>query len=337
MRTDEIRPRPGRQPLPRRGWRRALTALAAVLATAGGTLAVTQSAALAQDSAPVGWASQNGGTTGGAGGRTVTVTNASQLASNLNSSERLIIRVQGMIQVSGMQRVGSNKSILGVGSNSGIRGGGLTINGQRNIIIRNLVLTGSNDDAINIQDGSTNIWIDHNDLSNAYDGLIDIRRGSDFVTVSWNRLHNHDKTSLVGSSDNDGGMDRGRLRVTYHHNLFEGTNQRNPRVRFGNPVHVLNNYFRDVGSYGVSSNIEAGVYVERNYFENVRRPVLASSGTTSPPGNTLLLNNWLDNSGTPEARNGAQVRPIPYGYTPIAAERVPGVVTAGAGVGKIGL
>ncbi|MFF5232968.1 hypothetical protein [Dactylosporangium sp. NPDC000521] len=62
---------------------------------------------------------------------------------------------------------------------SGLRGGGITMSGVSNVIIRNLNLTGSSDDAINVQDGSHHIWIDHNTLSDAYDGLVDIRLASD--------------------------------------------------------------------------------------------------------------------------------------------------------------
>ncbi|MET8353644.1 MULTISPECIES: pectate lyase family protein [unclassified Micromonospora] len=93
--------------------------------------------------------------------------------------------------------------------------------------------------------------IDCNDLSDGYDRLLDIKRESDFIMVSWNHFHHHSKSALVGHSDNYP-ADLGKLRVTYHHNFFDGTDQRHPRVRFADLVHVLNNYYRNA-LYGIAS------------------------------------------------------------------------------------
>ena len=316
--------------------RRVWVATIAVGLIAGGGVAMNMATASAAESSPIGWASQNGGTTGGSGGSTVTVTSASALDSALQSSSRQIIRVSGMISLSGMHKVSSNKSILGVGSGSGISGGGLNLSGVSNVIIRNLVFRNADDDSINVQESARNIWIDHNDLSNGHDGLVDIKRGSDFVTVSWNHFHNHDKTALLGHDDGNGSQDIGHLRVTYHHNWFDGTTQRHPRVRFGNPVHVYNNYYNGNSGYGVASTCNAGVLVERNYFENVSHPTVTQTGD-SPSGNLRVINNYLVNSGTEQVRNGASVAAIPYAYTPDANNKVKSIVTAGAGTGKIGL
>ena len=113
-----------------------------------------------------------------------------------------MIRVSGTITCSGMLRVRSNKTILG-NSGATIAGCGLNISGDRNVIIRNLTFRDWNDDAINVEQSATNIWIDHNTFSNGYDGAVDIKRGSDFVTVSWNRVFNHDKSMLLGHSDDN--------------------------------------------------------------------------------------------------------------------------------------
>jgi pectate lyase len=308
-------------------------ATAGVLAVAG-TLTVTQLAAAAAESSPVGFAGMNGGTSGGSSSTTVTVTTASALKSALSSGTSQTVRISGLISISGMYSVASNKTIIGVGSGSGVTGGGLNLSGVRNVIIRNLVFRNASDDSINVQEGTTNVWIDHNDLANGYDGLIDIKRGSDFITVSWNHLHDHDKSMLLGHSDDNASQDTGHLRVTYVHNWFDGTNQRHPRVRFANPVHVLNNYYSNIGSYGVASTENAGVYVERNYFENVAHPTVTQTGD-SGSGNLKVLNNYKVNSGTEAVRNGASVAAIPYAYTPEANNTVKATVTAGAGTGKI--
>ncbi len=279
----------------------------------------------------VGWATQNGGTSGGGNAATTTVTNASALTSALNATGAAVIRVSGTISCSGMLRVRSNKTILG-NSGATIAGCGLNINGDRNVIIRNLNFRDWNDDAINVQESATNIWIDHNSFSNGYDGSVDIKRGSDFITVSWNRVFNHDKNMLLGHSDDNASQDVGHLRVSYHHNWFDGSNQRNPRVRFGNPVHVYNNYYRANGGYGVASTENAGVLVEGNYFENVDDPYHLGEGD-SGPGSLVARNNHFVNSST--GQTGGSVASIPYSYQLDTASNVKSIVTAGAGAGRI--
>lgn len=279
----------------------------------------------------VGWATQNGGTTGGGSAAMTTVTNASALTSALNATGAAVIRVSGTISCSGMLRVRSNKTILG-NSGATIAGCGLNISGDRNVIIRNLTFRDWNDDAVNVQESATNIWIDHNSFSNGYDGAVDIKRGSDFVTVSWNRVFNHDKTMLLGHSDDNGSQDIGHLRVSYHHNWFDGSNQRNPRVRFGNPVHVFNNYYRANGGYGVASTENAGVLVEGNYFENVDDTYHLGEGD-SGPGRLVARNNHFVNS--PAGQTGGSVANIPYPYQLDTASGVKSIVTAGAGAGRI--
>ena len=183
-----------------------------------------------------------------------------------------------------------------------------------------------------MQESATNIWIDHNSFTNGYDGAVDIKRGSDFVTVSWNRVYNHDKSMLLGHSDDNASQDVGHLRVTYHHNWFDGSTQRHPRVRFGNPVHVYNNYYYNVGGYGVASTEGAGVLVEGNYFENVDDPYHLGEGD-SGPGTLVARNNTLVGSGS--GQTGGSVASIPYSYTLDSSSGVKASVTAGAGAGRI--
>jgi pectate lyase len=311
-----------------------LAASAATALVAGTLVALAQHDAVAAESSPVGFASLNGGTTGGSASTTVTVTTAAALKTALNAETSQTIKVSGMIATAGLYNVRSNKTIIGVGSGSGFTGGALNLNGVKNVIIRNLVFKNLTGDAINVQNGSTNVWIDHNDLSTGGDGLIDITHGSDYITVSWNHLHNHDKSMLLGHDDANSAEDKGHLRVTYVHNWFDGTNQRHPRVRFGNPVHVLNNYYNNIGSYGVGSAMGAGVFVERNYFENVSQPTITTVAE-SDPGNIKVLNNYLVSSGTEQTRNAGSVAAVPYSYTAEANSTVKATVRAGAGTGKI--
>ncbi|MEV0001637.1 RICIN domain-containing protein [Micromonospora sp. NPDC050980] len=281
----------------------------------------------------VGWATQNGGTTGGGSAATTTVTSASALSSAVGSASPAVIRVSGTISCSGMLRVRSHKTILGIASAT-ISGCGFTVSGDRNVIIRNLNFRNWNDDAINVEQSATNIWIDHNSFTNGYDGAIDIKRGSDLVTVSWNRIYGHDKSMLLGHSDSNGSQDIGHLRVTYHHNWFDGSNQRHPRVRFGNPVHVYNNLYSNVGGYGVASTMNAGVLVEGNYFENTADPYHRGEAA-SGPGSLVARDNCFVNSGSGQA--GGSVAGIPYPYQMDTACTVKAVVSAGAGAGRIGV
>ena len=97
--------------------------------------------------------------------------------------------------------------------------------------------------------------------------------------------------------------------MTYHHNWFDGTNQRHPRVRFGNPVHVYNNYYSNNGGYGVASTEGAGVLVEGNYFENTEDPYHLGEGD-SGPGTLVARNNHFVNSGAGQAGGSVGEHPV---------------------------
>jgi len=201
-------------------------------------------------------------------------------------------------------RIGSNTTIVGLDKGAVIRGAWFDIrNNATNIIIRNLKFQDTFDcfpqwdptdgsegnwnalyDSISLRN-ATHVWIDHNTfedketadeglplyfgrLFQVHDGQLDITNASDLVTVSWNRFRNHDKVMLIGSSDS-ATADRGKLRVTLHHNLFADVGQRAPRVRFGQ-VHVYNNYYKiqNVEGYGYSwgAGIESAIFAENNLF-----------------------------------------------------------------------
>jgi len=179
------------------------------------------------------------------------------------------------------------------------------------------------------------VWIDHCDLADCRDGLVDIKRGSDFITVSWNHFHDHGKTCLLGHSDKPDirALDSGHLRVTYHHNFFDGTQSRHPRVRFADGVHVFNNYYRG-NQYGVASVMDAGVIVEGNHFEDVRQPTLCSYGDSPDPGRLVERHNLFVRSGQPESR-GTVDAGLPYVYRLDDAAMIADVVKQGCGVGKV--
>ncbi len=287
------------------------------------------------------------GTTGGAGGPVVAVDTAAELIAAIGTPGPRTVCVSGMITLpAGMYDVTSDKSILGVGATAGITGGGLNIglpfsdvttppaDAVHNVIVQNLTFRGASDDSINVQSFSHHIWIDHNDLAQGYDGLIDVKRGSSYVTVSWNHTHHHTKNMLLGHDDGNAAQDTGRLKVTYHHNWFDATPQRNPRVRFGEPVHVYNNYYFYNTDTGVACQNTAGCVVEGNYFEDVEEPV--TNTYAGPAGRCVARNNvFAGESGAPDCSGTVQEPSAYYAYTLDAPSQVKAVVTAGAGVGRV--
>jgi pectate lyase len=264
------------------------------------------------------------------------VSTTDQLLDAIDSTERLIIQVQGRIAIESKQGVRPNKTVIGLGTNAEITGGGLDFYRSYNVIVRNILFTNAEDDAVNVGQQSHHIWIDHNTFRGAIDGSVDIVRGADYVTVSWNHFDHSDKSMLISHSDGAAGSDVGHLKVTIHHNFFDHSRQRHPRVRFGEPVHVYNNYFLGNELYAVASTENAGVLIEGNYFEDVPHTAFSASGyADSGPGRAVARNNVFVRSGSPELA-GSVVEPSSfYPYTVDAPASVPAAVRAGAGVGRM--
>ncbi|KAK0744878.1 pectin lyase fold/virulence factor [Apiosordaria backusii] len=316
-------------------------AFSAVLATASPTLHEREQPvkrAATTDVANIGFATLNGGTTGGLGGTTTTVSTLDELIAAVaeKNTNPAIVLIKGAITGATKIRVGSNKSIIGLPGSS-IKGIGLTIRRQKNVIIRNLVsshVVGSiAEDAIKI-DGSTNVWIDHCEFFSAlvadkdyYDGLVDSSHGSDFVTISHTYFHDHWKTTLVGHSDNNAGEDAGKLRVTYANNHFRNINSRAPLFRFGTG-HIFNNLYENVGS-AVNTRMGAQVLVESNYFSNVT--IAVTSQDSKEVGYARLEDNVLG-SAISNAPVGTLTKDkIPYGYTVLGSGKLQGTVPGQAG------
>lgn len=214
-------------------------------------LAFLASFAAAQQGSPVGYASQNGGTTGGKGGTTTTVASLAEFTAAVGKktdTEAKVIYIKGAITGATKVNIGSNKSIIGTDSSASLNGIGLYVDKSKNVIIQNLKISkvlASNGDAIGIQ-ASTNVWVDHVEVSSDldhdkdyYDGLLDVSHASDWVTISNTYIHDHYKASLVGHSESNGAEDKGHLHVTYANNYWNNVGSRAPSVRFGT-VHIFN-------------------------------------------------------------------------------------------------
>ncbi|WP_432714754.1 pectate lyase family protein [Pedobacter sp.] len=292
---------------------------------------------IASSNSIIGYAMVDGKTTGGEGGQTVTVSTLSALKSAVASSSPSIIKVSGKITGTGFLNVSSNKTILGM-KGSSLEGVGLMIYGTNNVIIRNMtirnVVTYSN---IIIKEGAHHVWVDHCELSSDrthgweyYDGLLDVGKRADYVTLSWNKLHDNHIPMLIGFGD-ESTADIGHLRVTVYYNYFYNVSERQPSTRFGY-MHVFNNYMKDGSGYAVGVTMGATVRTDNNYFENQNVPI--TSAYNAKPGYISgASTNVYKNSGANTVSTAASTWVPTYEYESILipAANVPAIVTAQAG------
>ena len=225
-------------------------------------------------------------------------------------------------------------SVIGVGNDAVFSGVGLKIVRSSNIIVRNILFKNAYDDGISVQaddDETTgnHIWIDHCSFTNGHDGALDVTHTASYVTISWNHFYDHDKTCLMGHSNSQ--TSDTSMKVTYHHNFFDGTIQRHPRVRSGK-AHVYNNYYLANQLYGISSNNEADVLVEGNYFKDLSIPT-ETSRDSNPPGDLVERYNYYDNCGTPGIRGNAFEASDFYAFTFDTATEIPQMLVNYAGSG----
>ncbi|MFJ2116736.1 polysaccharide lyase family 1 protein [Streptomyces sp. NPDC087850] len=316
--------------------RRRTAALLAATAAMVALGAIPQQTAVAAETSPIGFGA---GTTGGGGAAPVTVSTLAAFTSAVSGGTAKVVRVSGLITLSGQVDIGSNTTVLGVGSGSGFTGGGLRIKEATNVVVRNLNISKpvAPSDGITVQK-STRIWIDHNSFSadrdhdkDYYDGLLDINHASDSVTVSWNTFKDHFKGSLVGHSDNNASEDTGRLRVTYHHNSFSNVYSRLPSLRFGTG-HFYDNYVQGAET-ACHSRMGAQMLVENNVFRDTKVAV-TTNRSSKTDGYAVLRGNDLGGAATEISQPGTFTSP-PYSYTAEPASSVIASVTSGAGAGKI--
>ncbi|MDX3385018.1 pectate lyase [Streptomyces niveiscabiei] len=279
-------------------------------------------------------------------------------------------------------KVGSNTTLVGVGK-AVIKGANLQVRNATNVIVRNLDLRDAYDcfpvwqpndgglgDWKTAYDnlwlsGATHVWVDHVTFGDGnhpdadepthfarnylrHDGLLDITNASDLVTVSWSRFADHDKAMLIGSGDTATG-DRGKLRVTLHHNEFRGVVQRAPRVRFGQ-VHLYNNRYLVTGDdhrYSIGVSTESAIYAENNAFHtpgHIEAADLVKSwnGTALHQSGTLFNGYPVDLLTIHNAYNSGSERDLTadVGWTPTlhttidSADAADRAVARGAGAGR---
>ena len=150
----------------------------------------------------------------------------------------------------------------------------------RCIIIRNIRLTRGRIDGVAFHN-CHHVWVDHCDFSNSYDGLLDITNGSDFVTVSWVKLHDHNKVSITNSGTCHY-EDYNKERVTFAHCMFNNHTQRNPRIGYGK-MHIYNSYWENIKLYCIGFHSQAQVLSENNYFSPTARHPFCNQYTDQLP------------------------------------------------------
>lgn len=210
---------------------------------------------------------------------------------SLNGGKPVIIRVIGKITPvgsatsPGMWKNTCGVTIEGVGPGSGFSGWGIGSGNNKDTEFRNMNFVDYVEDAIGFENAEE-LWVHNNTFYSGWnpkdstaerdklhgDGSCDLRECNN-VTVSYNHFKNTDKTSLIGSSSTSR---ESTGNITFHHNFFDGTSQRTPRVRWHN-IHIYNNYYYGTTSYGVGATCNCSIFAENNFFEDASSPFLTSS------------------------------------------------------------
>ena len=207
----------------------------------------------------------------------------------------LAIRLIGKVSLSDLDHISSsaeglqikgnagynemNITLEGIGDDATLSGFGLLVRNCRSVELRNFAIMLCMDDAVSLDTKNSHIWVHHLDLfygqtgSDADqvkgDGTVDLKAGTKYVTTAYCRFWDTGKSSLCGMGDDDANY------ITYHHNWFDHSDSRHPRVRCMS-VHIWNNYFDGVSKYGVGVTSGASAFVEANYYRNIKYPMLIS-------------------------------------------------------------
>lgn len=178
-----------------------------------------------------------------------------------------------------------NVTVEGVGDDATLYGFGITMKRTLNIEVRNLGIMLFGDDAVSLDTDNRHIWIHNIDFFYGKpgkdadqvkgDGSIDIKYRSTDLTISFNHFFDSGKVMGCGGAT---GEDV-NLRITYHHNWFDHADSRCPRLHFVT-AHIYNNYYDGVAVYGIGNTSESSAFVERNYFREVKRPMMISGQGT---------------------------------------------------------
>ena len=212
-----------------------------------------------------------------------------------NNCQPVAIRIIGQVTLSGLAckdvssayaigvKGASNVTFEGIGDDATLYEAGVVAFQSTGIEVRNLGLMnwggGGDGDGISLKQ-SVGVWVHNNDVfyGNAGsdgdqakgDGSMDLKDNSQYVTVSYNHFWDSGKMSLCGMKS-----ESGENWITYHHNWFDHSDSRHPRIRTMS-VHVYNNYYDGNSKYGVGTAKDSEAFVEANYFRHCNYPMLSS-------------------------------------------------------------
>ena len=212
-----------------------------------------------------------------------------------NNCQPVAIRIIGQVTLSGLScqdmksayaigvKGATNVTFEGIGDDATLYEAGVAVFQSTGIEVRNLGLMnwggGKDGDGITLKQ-SLGVWVHNNDVfygdagsdgdQAKGDGSMDLKDNSQYVTVSYNHFWDSGKMSLCGMKS-----ESGENWITYHHNWFDHSDSRHPRIRTMS-VHVYNNYYDGNSKYGVGAAKDSEAFVEANYFRHCNYPMLSS-------------------------------------------------------------
>lgn len=190
---------------------------------------------------------------------------------------------KGDLTIDGGNKYAAGLTVEGIGTDATISGFGLRLKNISNVEIRNvgvMLVDSDEGDNITLQQSTDHVWVHNCDFfygmpgsdadQKKGDGALDCKK-STYVTFSYNHFWDSGKCNLLGLSENT----TEDLFITYHHNWYDHSDSRHPRIRFYS-AHVYNNYYDGNSKYGIGSTNASSVFAESNYFRNCNYPMLTS-------------------------------------------------------------
>ena len=178
-------------------------------------------------------------------------------------------------------------TLEGVGNDATANGWTLRITKSSNVEVRNIGFMNTlahEPDGITLEDDK-HVWVHNCDIfyggagsdtdQAKGDGALDTKT-STYITHSYNHFWDSGKSNLQGMKEESTSN-----YITYHHNWYDHSDSRHPRIRTCT-VHVYNNYYDGNAKYGVGVTTGASAFVENNYFRsttNMKPMMSADQGT----------------------------------------------------------
>lgn len=212
----------------------------------------------------------------------------------------IAFRIIGKVSLSDLDHISSsaeglqikgakmNMTFEGVGDDATVYGFGFLLREAESVEFRNFAIMRCLDDAMSLDTKNSHVWIHNMDLFYGKkgsaadqakgDGTVDIKGDSKYVTVAYNRFWDNGKASMCGMKS-----ETGENWITYHHNWFDHSDSRMARVRTMS-VHMYNNYYQHCDVYGIGATSGSSIFMESNYFDAVKRPIMSSLQGTDAKG-----------------------------------------------------